>query len=35
MIYTCIPLQDCICRRLEKQGKQGDKFDQPQLAMAQ
>ena len=32
-IYT--PSQDCICRRLERQGKQDDIFDQPLLAMAQ
>ena len=35
MVYTGIPLQDYICRRLGKQGKQGGKFDRPQLAMAQ
>lgn len=28
------PLQDCICRKLEKQGKQDDIFDQPQSTMA-
>ena len=29
------PLQDCIYRKLEKQGKQDGKFDQPRPTMAQ